>query len=144
MGSLVLAISSSVYFIFVLLYSVERHYQKWLTAQMGDDAGTKKPIKHKQETVIRALLLAPVIVYLGLISNWFIAVGFTGSVFMLLFNGLFNKRRGQPWWFEGTVDPDEAWTDNILRKIGSPWSRVLQLALPVLFLVWFLITKLPF
>ncbi len=48
--------------------------------------------------------------------------------FMFLFNGFYNLYRNPPekWWFTGSIDENEAVTDNFWRAIGLFWTQVIQ------------------
>src|SRR5687768_11482287 len=111
-----LYITGIILFVIALFWSVDIHYKKWRYGQQQPDTGNTTPIRHLPESLIRILMFSPsmilfwwaedfrwlqlaVVVFAVLATTW------------LLFDGLFNWKRGQPWWYIGTVDKDESFFD---------------------------------
>jgi hypothetical protein len=129
-------IIACILFVAVLLYTVDRHYKLWRTAQQQPNAGEATPIKHKPEYRLRIMLLLPSIACFIHASSWQIisAVAtllMVGFLFWFLFDGLSNLKRGKDWWFIGTIDKDESTFDNIKRWLGPVWTKIVQISFAI-------------
>lgn len=123
-------ILAAICFFLVLYWDVQSDYKKWLN---------NIPIKHTKEALIRSALLIPSFLclslpHIGLVKS-LLCFGLIGSTYLLLFDGWYNLKRGQNWWFLGSVDADDAWWDKIQRKIPLKWLKILKITLPLGFLV---------
>jgi hypothetical protein len=121
-------------FVVVLIYSVQRHYKLWRTAQQQPNAGEATPIKHAFEFRMRILMLLPVCALFIHAKSWTVLIGsatilMIGFVFWFLFDGLSNLKRGKDWWFIGTIDKDESSFDNVKRQLGPVWTKIIQISL---------------
>lgn len=115
-------------FVIVLQWDVKSDYDKW----------TKNiPVDHTKEAWQRALYLLPSFILL-FIPLWFnilgaiVVAGWMSTTYLLLFDGLYNQKRGYNWWFTGGVDPDDAWWDKLQRKIPLFLLKVLKIGIPIL------------
>lgn len=139
--SIILAI---VLFVLLLLWNVDRHYQKWRFGQQQPDTGNTTPIIHIPETIIRILVFIPVLALL-IVSKGVTIINIIEScaalffTFWLFFDGLFNLKRGRNWWFIGTVDKNESFLDNVKRKLGQFWTKVVQIGLFILSIIIYII-----
>lgn len=125
-----------VCFFLVLYWDVQSDYKKWLN---------NIPVKHTKEAIIRALLLIPSLLCLVLpnitILKILISLALMGSTYLLLFDGWYNVKRGQNWWFLGTVDEDDSWWDKFQRKIKLKTLKILKIGIPIALLITFLFIK---
>lgn len=93
----------------------------------------KATVQHTKEAWLRMALLIPSGILLTIGHPGMPAIGLC-VIFMMffvywfLFDGLYNLFRKQKWWFTGTIDEDEAHTDNFIRWIGLYWSKVFKIA----------------
>jgi hypothetical protein len=147
-----------IMFFFVLYTNVNRHYRLWLAAQKWPQTGERVPIDHDKEFVLRLVLMAPAAITFfskavegtGVLRIWpwivamlallIIVCSMIMFTFWFLFNGFFNRKRDREWFFEGTIDKDEAKSDDFLR--GKPvWQKLtIQLGGSLLFIglyIWF-------
>lgn len=123
------------WFLIVLWASVIDHTNKW---------NRRKPINHLREWIIRALLLVPSVLLLCLpkitLPELAITIPLEGFMFLLLFDGLYNNKRGYDWWFLGSKDKDDAWWDKQQRKIPLKWLKVLKVGIPLTLLITYILT----
>lgn len=119
----------------VLYWDVTTDYKKWKE---------NKPVKHFKEGVLRALLLVPSILLLALphLSLWKIvtAAAMEAAIWLLLFDGFYNRLRGFDWWFLGSVDEDDAWWDKLQRKIPLKLLKVIKISLPLVAILIYALT----
>lgn len=108
-----------------------------------------KPVNHIRGAVIRTLGLIPSILILSLPMT---AMSF-GQVFLklllvsgvifgawwILFDGIYNRLRGYGWWFNGSIDLDDAWLDKFLRNMPDWQEASIKLGIFLLFLTFLLI-----
>lgn len=157
---MVWVILASLLFILLLFWNVDRHYMLWKEAQKWPSAEKRVPINHANEFKVRLVAFAPVVLMfcaavkiniddalIDLLFRLFILVASAGMVafaFWFLFNGMFNKKRNQDWFFKGTVDLNESNTDNFLRNKPVFVVILIQLGGFFFFLFWYvwLICKL--
>lgn len=135
MAQIANSIIGIVLFYLVLNWDVESDYKKWQKDQS---------VKHKREFWIRSVLLIPSLFFLSLpfpidIFKVLISIGLEGFTYLLLFDGWYNLKREQNWWFLGTVDEDDAWWDKLQRKISLLSLKVLKIGIPVIFLILYII-----
>lgn len=128
--SIILAI---ILFILLLLWNVDRHYQKWRYGQQQPDTGNTTPILHVPETIIRIIAFIPVFALLFISKEMNVLTAIKSAAvlffsFWLFFDGLFNLKRGRDWWFLGTVDKNESFLDNVKRKLGKTWTKIVQIS----------------
>jgi len=97
---------------------------------------SKTAVKHTKEAWIRAILLTPSAICLVLFNPSLlilpIVIVLQGSWYFLLFDGLLNKAKGQNWWFTGSIDPDDAESDQFLRKLTLTQHKLLKFGLAVI------------
>lgn len=116
-------------------------------------------IKHKEEWLIRAVLLLPSVILLSLpyynkhdfntfwltattAAKILISGGFLAVLWWELFDGFYNLKRKKPWSFIGTIEKDESFFDNILRRFSTKGQRILKIGLISLFLVLLVLSKI--
>jgi len=121
-------IIASVLFYRVLRKDVASDFTKWQN---------NIPVKHTKEWAIRALNLIPTLLFLTLpiyhfsldVLYKFISVcSLVAFVYLVLFNGWYNRKRNFDFWFTGSNDADDPITDNILQLLSKPVRIILQLA----------------
>lgn len=143
----ILTILGFITFIAALLWSVSRHYKKWRYGQQQPDTGSTTPIMHLPELWIRILAFTPAITFFSIslaqeihvIPAICISILMVAALFWFWFDGLFNLKRGREWWYIGTIDKDEAATDNFKRKIGPTWTKIVQITLMISSIVLYFI-----
>lgn len=123
-------------FLVVLYWDVQSDYKKWLN---------NIPVKHTKEAIIRALLLIPSLLCLILpdiaILKIIVSIALMSFTYLLLFDGWYNVKRGQNWWFLGTIDKDDSWWDKLQRKIKLNILKILKISIPIVLLITFLLIK---
>lgn len=120
-------------FLFAIFFTInlQRHLRLYKESMRYPIVGQRITINHKNETKIRIVLFMPVVILLmlhfdfsDLSLGWWIAAQVASLItssfivatfFWLLFDGFFNTGRGFNWFFDGTIDKDEANSDNFLR-----------------------------
>jgi hypothetical protein len=115
----------------------------------------RKPVNHKVEWIILAILETPV-AYLFASSS---SVGFSFmlllSIFIsglmiafytwLMFDGIYNLLRGEDWWFIGSPDTDpgwqskDSWAEKFLRRIGVAGQITIKIGGFILFTVIYIL-----
>lgn len=133
-------IISVILFVVVLRWDVNSDFKKWQN---------EIAVNHFKEGVIRSLLLIPSTLLLlfpvfgmsmwQIVGKLSVALGLEFAVWWELFDGLYNKKRGKPWRFNGSVDKDDSILDRFLYKIGDRWEGVLKLGLITTSLVLYII-----
>lgn len=159
---------AGILFVILLKWNVERHYHLWKKA-IGSYPSVEKrvAIDHKKETRIRMYAFSPVVAILFLkaivihqtfnhelthpmyvknllgMGYFFASAAIVCSLFWPLFNGFFNNIRKFNWFYKGTVDKDEAKTDNFLRNKSVTFIVIVQSLLIIIsFLSYFYIVRL--
>jgi hypothetical protein len=120
-------ILAAIWFGGVLYWDIRSDYRKWKA---------KKPINHINEWVLRIFLMVPCVYLLSHgQSIWKVitAALMISSIWWELFDGFYNKVRGFPWRFNGTVDPDDSFLDKILHKLSPLQETLLKWGLIVIF-----------
>lgn len=131
-----LYIIASILYMIALGWTVNIHYKKWRYGQQQPDTGNTTPIRHLPESFIRVAMFAPSIILFWWAKE-FVLLQLAVTVFTvlatlwLLFDGLFNLKRGKDWWYIGTIDKDESTFDNIKRWLGPVWTKIVQISLAV-------------
>ena len=125
-----------IWFFLVLRIDVLNDYHNWLY---------EIPVKHKRKSIIRALFLLPSILLLCLplpMSVWkiLIVIGLEAFTYLLFFDGWYNLKRKQNWWFLGTVDEDDAWWDRVQRKLPLRLLKILKIGIPLMLGIIYLLT----
>lgn len=120
-----------IWFLCVLIYDVHDDYRKWKN---------NTSVKHRPEFWLRALMLLPSIFLMSLpfpLDIWKILVitALESFTYLLFFDGWYNIKRGQSWWFLGTVDSDDSWWDKQQRKISLPLLKILKTGIPIVLLI---------
>jgi hypothetical protein len=136
MPLIILHITGFILYTIALLWSVNIHYRKWRYGQQQPDTGNTTPIKHLPESFIRAAMFSPSMLFFLWADgfgwlNLMVVVFASLALTWLLFDGLFNLKRGKDWWFIGTVDKDESFFDNIKRWLGPVWTKIVQISIAV-------------
>lgn len=148
-------------FFILLSLNVSRHYRLWKESQKWPIVGKRIPINHKEENKIRLVIFSPVVFlfmlgvnglnkqsvlmhWLSLAGLLIICSGMVACSFWFIFDGLFNRKRGFKWYFEGTVDFDEAKSDNILRGMTVAQKLLLQVGSSVGFILLYLFYLIHF
>lgn len=111
--NLILIILGVAIFVATLLYDLYTDIKLW-----KED----KPVKHTKGTILRCIGLIPAIILIGWPS-----IMLVGFAYWLLFDGLFNTRRGFNWWFTGSDDPDDAKMDNLLQTLTLLQHKALKI-----------------
>lgn len=127
-----------ILFLSVLIWDILTDYNKW-----------KKniPVKHKKEFWIRFYLLLPSIILFTAFHPFIWWIGLIlvsimeGFTFMLLFDGFYNRLRGDNFWFTGSDDEDDASTDNFLQRL-SKVQLILFKTIPTAISIFFYIYTL--
>lgn len=119
-----------ILFFCILYWDVTTDYKKW-----KNDI----PVNHTKEGIIRSLLLSPVPLLLSLpfITIWelVITIPLVGFMWLLLFDGFYNKVRGFNWWFLGSEDKDDPWWDKFQRKIPLKILKITKIGIPLLLII---------
>ena len=132
-----MVIIALIWFAAVLVWELRHALRRW-------KAG--KDIKHKWQPVKRAAMLSPAIVLLTCASPavWYFSLGaallMVALAWWLLFDGIYNIRRGFNWWFNGSPEgkTDDSFLDKILRRIpdrAEKWLKIGALVVTVFFYV---------
>lgn len=107
----------------VLAAKLYFNYRLWHNKEIK---GTSiKTVNHPKEWVIMALCCSPSIYQMStqLSLPWYFSIPLTGAMWLfilwVLFDGIYNIIRKQPWFSTGSDDKDDAATDNFLRKYGT-------------------------
>lgn len=114
-------------FFLVLWWDINDDYKKWKN---------NISVKHGKEALIRILLLIPSIILLNFtlpidIVKILLTIALEAFTYLLLFDGIYNIKRRQNWWFLGTVDKDDALWDKIQRKIPLWLLKILKIGIPI-------------
>lgn len=138
-SNILFIIISALAFKKVLLWDVNSDYQKWKD---------KIPVKHTKEWFDRALRLIPSFIFLyiplvnsslwSLVISFLVVFGVIFSVWWELFDGLYNRKRGFRWRFNGSIDSDDPFLDKFLYKIGDKKEAILKLGLISIFTILYL------
>ena len=119
-----------ILFFCILYWDVTTDYKKW-----KNDI----PVNHTKEGIIRSLLLSPVPLLLSLpfITIWelVITIPLVGFMWLLLFDGFYNKVRGFNWWFLGSEDKDDSWWDKFQRRIPLKILKITKIGIPLLLII---------
>lgn len=99
------------------------HYRRWL------DRNTGVRVNHLRSAAIRAVGFIVAAIFIREFPLVIAGTFFHVCYFWLLFDGLYNILRGYPWLAIGTVEKDEAKTDNLLRKISPKQHKILKIGL---------------
>lgn len=128
-------------FVVVMYLDVQSDYKRLST----------NTIDHKRGTFIRMLALIPTFgcLYFPLESTtlWYIVVkmvvvsGLLFAWWWEFFDGWLNTKRGKSWRYNGSDDPNDAGTDNILQKLSPIKQMLLKWGLIILFTILYIITK---
>jgi hypothetical protein len=129
------SILAIIWFFLVLKWDVNTDFKKWKE---------NKPIKHTKEGIIRALLLLPSVVLLTLpdftIWKLLAAASLEASVWWELFDGLYNKKRGFKWRFNGSQEPDDSRLDKFLYHLSDSKETLLKWGLIILSLCGYIVS----
>jgi len=114
------------------------HIKKW---KQG------KGVKHKASGYYRSIgFIAAGVCLLFTADTWLWRFLITASglffylcFYWLAFDGLYNKLRKYPFWQIGTIDKDEAGTDNFLRTISLTQHKILKIGLVVISFILFIV-----
>ncbi len=96
-----------------------------------------KSPNHPKEWALLALFCVPSIILFGKESQLDLYISLPLSAIMIaffiwfFFDGIYNLLRKFNWWFTGSDDKDDAFTDNILQKLKL-WQHVLIKLLPLI------------
>lgn len=123
---------AAVLFTAVLIWDVETDLKKWKN---------NIAVKHAKEWWLRVALLLPTIILLTVAHpqengySWatlkvLLTVGwFVSFLWWLLFDGIYNNRRGYGWWFRGSFNDKghrDSWFDGLQEMIGTAFSIFLK------------------
>ena len=124
-----------LWFYLILINDVKSDYEDW-----RDNIA----INHNRQALSRMLYLLPSGFLLCIPFNglpWWeitlqgvVVTGLIGSMYWEFFDGMYNKIRGFPWRFNGSVDRDDAKLDRLLYKLNDKQQFLLKWGLIVLFL----------
>ena len=93
------------------------------------------PVNHPKEITIIAIPVSVSIFLLAISTDYALPYNYLVSLFLcsswyfFLFNGFYNLVRRYNWWFIGTPDANDSWTERFFRAIGMPTTIALQLLL---------------
>jgi hypothetical protein len=101
-------------------------------------------VNHKKKW-IRIFTLFPGAILLGQPNVVLIVITYIGMLFYywFLFDGLYNicRMKGFSWWFTGSNDPDDAYSDDFLQTL-KPWQhKAIKIGGIVIFTVLYLLVK---
>ena len=97
------------------------------------------PVNHAKEIAIVTIPVGVSVFLFGYQSNYFISIFLCGSWYLFLFNGLYNVARRFYWFFIGTHDDNDSFTERFFRAIGMPATIILQILLPVVSTILYII-----
>lgn len=117
-----------------------------------------KVIRHKEEWLIRAVLLLPSIIMLSLpynnkydfnttfliiiiILKLLLSGVFFAFLWWELFDGFYNTKRKKPWRFLGTIEQDESSADNFLRKFSTKKQAIIKIGAIIISLSLLVLSK---
>jgi hypothetical protein len=117
-----LILIGAIAFLAVLAYDLFSDYSQWIRGER---------ISHRAELKERIVLLTVPVLLLAVplkgafLWGLLLSGAMAGLLYWCLFDGLYNIMRGFPWLFTGSVDPDDAATDKLLRRYPwMQWARI--------------------
>lgn len=111
--------------IITLIIKLMIDYRKWLSG---------KPVNHRKEWIFLTLANVPAILIFTWLADyeWYYAAPISSLMIAhfiwLFFDGIYNKLRGFNWWYTGSDDEDDAFTDDILQHLPVPIHAILKIA----------------
>lgn len=128
-------------FIIVLYFDIQSDYKRL----------NSNTIQHKRGAFVRALVLLPSFgcFYFPLenLQWWYILLKIVVVGCMMaawwweFFDGLLNLKRKESWRFNGSDDPNDAKTDNLLQGLSGPQQALLKWGLITVFTTIYILLK---
>lgn len=134
-----------IYIIAIMLYIVLFSYILQTHLELWEQG---KTINHTKWLLYRQIGFIPIVLGLLIAKGDFnllliiATFGLLNSVWWLLFDGLFNIKRGFNWWYNGSFGEEEvdgSWFDSLLKNL-KPWQDgLIKIGLITIFLSLYLI-----
>lgn len=99
------------------------HYRRWLERNTGIR------VNHLKSAAVRSVGFIIAAIFILEFPKVIAGTIFHACYFWLLFDGLYNIVRNYPFWQIGTVEKDEAKTDNLLRRVTPVQHKILKIGL---------------
>lgn len=114
-----------------IVFNVIYDYSIWLK-QLNNSKNIRN---HAKGAILKVASCIPAIIAFSIASNFKLLIALSSSIilsfawFLLLFDGLYNIFRGEPFFFRGTEDNNEdAKTDNFWQSVPQ-WAHITLKAL---------------
>lgn len=136
---MIIPIVGILLFFLILYIDIETDYKRIII----------NSINHTRGAIIRMIALIPTVLSLlfpldsfsitYILFKLIVIITILGSLFLLLFDGFLNLRRGYNWWFLGSIDNNDSFFDKLQRNLPITLNKILKIGIPIIFILIYII-----